>query len=82
MASTLPAAVELADLPAACPDLRILVTSREALHLSWEQDSPVAPLPVPDLGARLSVDELSANPAVALFVARARASEPTFAIHE
>jgi predicted ATPase len=78
----LPAAGEIGELLAACPDLRVLATSREPLHLSWEQEYPVAPLPVPDLGANQSMDELSVNPAVALFLARARASEPHFVLHE
>jgi predicted ATPase/DNA-binding CsgD family transcriptional regulator len=78
----LSAADEVGALLAVCPGLRVLATSREPLHLSWEQEYPVAPLPVPDLETFRSMDELSANPAVALFVARARASEPSFAFHE
>lgn len=78
----LPAASEVAELLAACPQLRVMVTSREPLHLSWEQEYPVAPLTVPDLEASQSMEELAANPAVALFVARARATDPAFALHE
>jgi predicted ATPase/DNA-binding CsgD family transcriptional regulator len=78
----LSAAGEIGGLLAACPALCVMATSREPLRLTWEQEYPVAPLPVPDLQARPTVDELSTNPAVALFVARARASEPGFALHE
>ena len=37
-----------ADLLAAAPRLKILVTSREVLHLSGETDYPVPPLSLPD----------------------------------
>ena len=40
----LPAATELAELLAACPKLRLLVTSREPLHLSGEHEYVVLPL--------------------------------------
>ena len=59
------AAAEIAGLLAACPNLDLLVTSREALHVTGEQEYPVAPL-VPAEG-------------VDLFVARARAVNPSFA---
>ncbi len=44
----LPAASLMAELLAACPRLRILVTSRERLHLRAEQRFRVAPLPLAD----------------------------------
>jgi predicted ATPase/class 3 adenylate cyclase/predicted negative regulator of RcsB-dependent stress response len=59
------AASQVAGLLAACPHLEVLVTSREALHVSGEQEYPVPPL-VPAEG-------------VDLFVARARAVNPDFA---
>jgi len=62
------AAGEVAGLLAACPHLDVLVTSREALHISGEQEYPVPPL-VPDEG-------------IDLFVARARAVKPGFAADE
>jgi predicted ATPase/class 3 adenylate cyclase len=59
------AAVEVAGLLAACPHLDLLVTSREALRVSGEQEYPVpALLPAEGVG---------------LFVARARAVNPEFA---
>lgn len=68
----------LADLLAACPQLVILATSRVALRLRAERRHPVAPPPI--AGATASVNDLAANPAIALFVARARAADPAFAL--
>lgn len=72
------AAPAVADLLASCPALVILVTSRTPLRLRWGHQYRVAPLAVPDPAARGSA-ELTANPAVALFLDRARAVDGTFA---
>jgi predicted ATPase/Tfp pilus assembly protein PilF len=71
-------------LLAACPGVKALVTSRAPLHVRGERQWPVPPLAVP--GPTLSEQEL-ADPArlgryagVALFVRRARASQPAFAL--
>ena len=61
----------------AAGQLRVVVTSRTPLHLSGEQEYPVAPLPVPSAG-ELAPDELSRIDAVALFVERARLIRPDF----
>jgi predicted ATPase/class 3 adenylate cyclase len=58
--------------------LRIVVTSRIPLHLSGEQEYPVAPLPVPGAGDHQPLDELFRIEAVALFVERARKIRPDF----
>ena len=58
------AAVTLADVLAASPGTRLLVTSRAPLHLEGEQEFPVPPLPDPH--------------AVQLFVDRARSVRPDF----
>lgn len=62
-----------------CPDLVVLATSREPLGIVGETAWPVPPLPVPsrDEGA---VEELARSEAVELFVDRARAAVPTFAL--
>jgi predicted ATPase/class 3 adenylate cyclase len=61
----LPAAPAIvADLLAACPDLRMLATSRTRLNLSIEQEYPVSTLPPAD--------------AAELFVQRARLRKPRF----
>jgi predicted ATPase/DNA-binding CsgD family transcriptional regulator len=70
----LPAALLVADLLAACPGLRILVSSRAPLALSGERLWPVAPLALPAEGAH---DPL-ASPAMILFAERARAVVPGF----
>jgi predicted ATPase len=75
-------APDLGELLARCPELAILATSRTALGLRAEQEYPVPPLPLPlpaGSGAA-SVAELAASPAVALFVDRARAARPGFAL--
>jgi len=66
----------LSTLLSACPGLRILATSRVRLRLSDEQEFPVAPLPVPDDSSNR--DDASTNPAVNLFLDRARALRPEF----
>jgi predicted ATPase/DNA-binding SARP family transcriptional activator len=82
----LPAGASLvSELLAACPQLSILVTSREPLHLRAEQQFPVSPLALPNLAQLPSlgsrwVDELASVPAVALFVQRARAVRPHFSL--
>ena len=57
----------------ACPWLRVLVTSREALHVRNERQYAVPPLALPetDPGYAPNLSRLAATPAVALFVQRA-----------
>ncbi|MEA2595602.1 MAG: hypothetical protein QOF01_2071, partial [Thermomicrobiales bacterium] len=74
------AASDLAALLAACPALHVLATSRSRLRLSGEQEYPVPPLPLPPDQARTGLDILAQAPAVALFVERARAANPAFAL--
>ena len=60
------------------PDVRILATSRSALHIRGEHEVQIDPLPVPALHQLPPIDELRHNPAVALFVERAGAVRPAF----
>lgn len=62
----LPAAKLVAETLEACPSLKVLVTSRECLRIYGEQEFPVTPLPE--------------NSAVELFMQRASAVWPDFAI--
>jgi predicted ATPase/class 3 adenylate cyclase len=78
----LPAAPLVADLLAACPNLKVLVTSRARLHLRGELEYPIPPLELPDPGVRLEVDQLLSCSAVRLFVERAQAVKPGFELNE
>jgi predicted ATPase len=73
---------ELGELPARCPRLAILATSRTVLRLRAEQEYPVRPLPVPAHPVHVPLEELRSWPAVALFADRARAVRPDFALTE
>jgi predicted ATPase len=75
--------VELvARLLAAAPRLLVLATSRSPLRLAGEHAYPVPPLPLPATARDASFEELAANEAVALFVARARAADPAFELND
>jgi len=76
----LDAAGDVAALPARCPRLGLLVTSRERLRVAGEQTFSVASLQLPDEQANLAV--LSANEAVALFSVRAAEATGEFALSE
>lgn len=77
----LPAAAHVAGLLASCPRMKALVTSREVLHLSGEQQLSVPPLAVPDPFSHLqSIDELSRYDATRLFVERAQTVRPDFVV--
>ncbi|MRH93436.1 protein kinase [Nocardia sp. SYP-A9097] len=59
-----------------CPDLRILVTSREPLDIAGEAVVRVSPLTVPDPDREPSAQELRRYDAVTLFADRATAVVP------
>jgi predicted ATPase len=71
---------DLDALLARCRGVVILATSRTVLGLRAEREYPVPPLPPPADPATVPVEELAASPAVALFVDRARAVRPGFAL--
>jgi predicted ATPase len=70
---------DLAELLARCPDLAILATSRRVLGVRAEHDFLVPPLTLAD-DPTAPVETLLASPALALFVDRARAVHPDFAL--
>jgi predicted ATPase len=78
----MPAAPLVADLLAIAPNLKILVTSRAALHVYGEQEFPVPALGVPESHSNPSLSALSNFPAVALFVQRAIAARPDFELNQ
>jgi predicted ATPase len=75
------AGLAVGELLGACPELVILATSREPLRLRAEHVVPLAPLPLPE---RLDVPigDLADVPAITLFVERAGAMDPAFALSE
>lgn len=70
----------VADLLAASPGLKVLVTSRSPLHVRAEHEFPVAPLELPSRRSGGGRAVVAGSAAVALFVDRARAAEPGFAL--
>jgi predicted ATPase/DNA-binding CsgD family transcriptional regulator len=75
------AASLVSELLAASPRLKILITSRESLHLSGEQAYPVPPLSLPIADA-VSVQSLTESEAGSLFIQRARMALPHFAVSD
>jgi predicted ATPase/class 3 adenylate cyclase len=74
------AAGEVAALLEASPGLRALVTSRAPLRLRGEREYPLVPLPLPQSGRGPLPEDLSRYAAVALFIERAQAAKPDFAV--
>ncbi len=74
------AASDLMDLLSASPHLKLLVTSREVLHLRVEHQFAVPPLALPDLAHLPDSDSIAQYPAVKLFIERAQAVKHDFQI--
>jgi predicted ATPase/DNA-binding CsgD family transcriptional regulator len=72
------AAPSLVNLLAACPHLKLLVTSREVLRVRGEREFVVQPLALPDPKHLPDDKTLIHYGAVALFLERAREIQPTF----
>ena len=72
------AAALVADLLTSCPQLKLLVTSREVLHVRAEHEFAVPPLALPDLAHLPELAVLMNIPSVALFLQRAQAARPEF----
>lgn len=70
----------VANLLKHAPYVRILATSRIPLRISTEQEYSITPLAVPDPELELLPEQLSAFPAITLFMARAQAIRPEFTI--
>jgi predicted ATPase/DNA-binding CsgD family transcriptional regulator/TolA-binding protein len=78
----LSAGPQILDLLLCAPHLHALVTSRAVLHVYGEHEYQVLPLSLPDLDAvrQPSVEQLTQHEAVRLFIERARAVKPDFAV--
>lgn len=75
------AASAVVDLLRDCPQLKILVTSREALRVRDEYLIPVPPLGLPQGQLKPPfVEQLSQYESVRLFIARAQAVKPDFKV--
>ncbi|HLZ62780.1 MAG TPA: protein kinase, partial [Ktedonosporobacter sp.] len=76
------AAPQVTDLLRGCPHLKLLVTSREILHVQDEYEFAVSPLELPTLDQGAGKATLGRNDAVVLFVQRAQESLPDFQLTE
>jgi predicted ATPase/transcriptional regulator with XRE-family HTH domain len=77
----LDAAALVAELLAATARLKLLVTSREQLHLRGEQEVAVPPLALPPTtDDRRPTTDATHYAAVQLFIARAQATQPAFQV--
>jgi predicted ATPase len=74
----LAAAPIVAEFLTVAPKLKIVATSRAPLHIYGEHEFPVPPLALPDFRSTSSLEELSENPAVALFLDRVEAVKASF----
>jgi predicted ATPase/DNA-binding CsgD family transcriptional regulator len=75
------AAPEIEEVLLACPQIKVLITSRAALHIQGEHEFPVLPLPLPDLHmlSQVPADDIpNRYGAIALFMQRAQALLPHF----
>ena len=68
------------ELLAACPQLKILVTSRAVLRLSGEYEINIPPLTLPSLDQLPPIDDLAHVAAIELFVRRAQAVRSNFTL--
>ena len=69
-------------LLAACPGLRVLATSRQALRIPGETVWRVPSLQMPELVDATAASRVSRTEAVQLFVERARAAQPIFVLND
>jgi len=76
-------AIVVSDLLSACPRLKILTTSREAIHSpgEWLYPVPALHIPTPTELQSIDVDELSHFSAIKLFAERGRAVRPDFKLN-
>ena len=74
------AASLVADFLACCPTLKIMVTSREVLHIRGEHEYYVSPLALPNIEQVSEIEQISHYAAIALFVQHATTIRPDFCL--
>jgi serine/threonine-protein kinase PknK len=67
-------------VPSTCPNVKLLVTSPQRLHLGWGHLYVVPPLRTPAPRDLDLMDAVRAAPAVALFLESAQATDKSFAL--
>ncbi|MFN2467275.1 MAG: PrsW family glutamic-type intramembrane protease [Gaiellaceae bacterium] len=72
------AAPQVAELLGAARHVKVLATSRQPLRIIGETEYPLSPLAVPAAAGARDAATIAASPAVALFVERAKAVDPSF----
>lgn len=79
----LDAGIQVSELLSSAARLKVLTTSRASLHLSMEYEYQVPPLRVPEPKAvpTSSVESLTQYESVELFIRRAQAANPAFAVN-
>jgi predicted ATPase/class 3 adenylate cyclase/Tfp pilus assembly protein PilF len=68
------------NLLVAAPKLKLIISSRILLHMRGEHEFPVSPLDIPDLTNLLALEQLQQNESIQLFIQRAQAANPKFAL--
>jgi predicted ATPase/class 3 adenylate cyclase len=76
----LAAAPMVAELLGHSPGLKVIATSRAALHLRGEREFPVPPLALPDPKGEAPTERLTQYEAVRFFIERALAVRPDFTV--
>jgi non-specific serine/threonine protein kinase len=77
-----PCAEVVERLLAACPALAVIATSREPLALAGEDVAAIGTLELPPVRGRATAASLARSDAATLFVERARAANPGFALDD
>jgi predicted ATPase/serine/threonine protein kinase len=76
------AAPVIGKLLTAAPKVKVLVSSREVLHLRGEHDYPVPPLGLPKPKYKQAAAVMAQFDAIALFIQHARMANPSFELDE
>jgi predicted ATPase/DNA-binding CsgD family transcriptional regulator len=76
------AAAQVSELLITCPQVKMIVTSREALHIRGEYQLPLKPLALPLENESLDIASLLQYAAIALFLHHAQSMKPDFQLTE